>query len=506
MSRAPSAARRPRPRRNRVPAGFTGAVLEAALDAVVLGDGDGRVLAFNPAAERLFGRRSADARGLSMSDFLVLPPGASAPAGAGNLLGVLGERLEIEGRSLDGSTFPAEIAVQRFTRRGRAGFAAYLRDLTAQRRAEAELAESRQRLGEIEKWSAMGSLLAGVAHELNNPLAILVAQATLLHEQAADPDVARRAGRIHDAAQRAGRILKGFLAMARQRPPARETVDLNAAVEAALELTAYDLRRDGITVERDLDPAVPPLAADRDLIGQALVHLLSNARQAAANRSFGRRVAVRTRAGEGAALLFVEDDGAGIPPEIAGRVFDPYFTTRPPGTALGVGLSLARTIAQAHGGALALEPTAAGGGACFRLSLPAALAAEASAPEPLGLSILVVDDEAEVAEALADLLASLGHRAVVENDPAAAILKLRDRPFDAILVDLRMPGLDGLAVRRRIAASDPALASRTVIMTGDTLAPARDREVARELAGAIVLDKPFTASSLRAVLERVVQP
>lgn len=505
MSPAPQCRRSPAGER-RVPAGFTAAVLDAALDAVVLSDGNGRVLAFNPAAERLFGRRLAEATGLFMSDLIVVPPGAFASAKGGNVLGMLGERVELDGRASDGSTFPAEIAVQRVARRGRTGFAAYVRDLSAQRRAEAELAESRRRLGEIEKLSAMGSLLAGVAHELNNPLAILVAQATVLLERAPDPDVARRAGRIHDAAARAGRVVKGFLAIARQRPPVCEATDLNAVVDGTLELLNHDLGRDEIAVERDLDPRLPLAGADRDLLGQALVHLLTNARQAALDRDGGRRLSVRTRADEAAAWIEVEDDGAGVPAAIAARIFDPRFTTRPAGTALGVGLSLARAIAQAHGGDLALVPGEPGAGARFRLSLPLSAPAGAGAPCRSGLSVLVVDDEPEVAEALADVVTLLGHAAEVETDPFAAVERARDRRFDAVFVDLRMPGLDGIALLRRLARADPALASRAVITTGDTLAPTRGGEAARDLAEAIVLEKPFTVASVKAVLERVAHP
>src|SRR5690606_27194541 len=188
--------------------------------------------------------------------------------------------------------FPVELAIQEVKAAGRTWFCAYLRDLSELRSAEAEVTRQRERLHQAEKMSALGSLLAGVAHELNNPLSVVVAQSTLLREQAKDPAVQNRAERIHAAAARCGRIVKSFLALVRQQPPMRREVDLNEAVLAALEMTAYGLRSSGIEVERRLDPDLPIIEADADQVGQVVVNLLVNAQQAMADRPTPRRLVV----------------------------------------------------------------------------------------------------------------------------------------------------------------------------------------------------------------------
>ena len=201
--------------------------------------------------------------------------------------------MSVEGRHLDGTLFPMEISILRVGAGKQTMFAAYIRDLTEQRRADAAQKAQQDRIHQSEKLNAMGSLLAGVAHELNNPLAILVTQATLLREKASTPDVGRRAERIHAAAQRAGRIVKTFLAMARQKTPVLAATEVNGIIEAAVELVGYGLRSAGIEVELELDPELPPVEADRDLMGQVFAAVLINAQEALAEQAGARQIDVR---------------------------------------------------------------------------------------------------------------------------------------------------------------------------------------------------------------------
>ena len=222
-------------------------------------------------------------------------------------------------------------------------------------RAEAELARSRERLHQAEKSAALGALLAGVSHELNNPLSIITAQASLLQRRPEGPDVAARAGAIAEAAGRCGRIVKTFLAIARQRHMAPAPTDLNAVAAAALELSAYDLRQAGVQVERALDPALPLIRADGDQLRQVLFDLVANAHQAMAGHAGPRRLTLRSGAGaDGGVWVEVADTGPGVAEEHRGRIFEPFFTTKPQGGGMGVGLSFAQGLVEAHGGELAL--------------------------------------------------------------------------------------------------------------------------------------------------------
>ncbi|HEX8191610.1 MAG TPA: ATP-binding protein, partial [Allosphingosinicella sp.] len=282
-------------------------------------------------------------------------------------------------------------------------------DLSDRKRSEEELARSREKLHQAEKLTALGSLLAGVSHELNNPLTIVTAQAALLEELAAGSAMASRAAKVRVAAERCSRIVQTFLAMARQKEPERRIVEIADVLGAALRLNDYPLKTAGIDVSLEIEPGLPPLDADPDQLHQVFVNLIVNAQQSLQEQAGERRLAVRAKsAGEGRLAVDVWDNGPGVAPEIRRRVFDPFFTTKPEGVGTGVGLSFSLGLVEAHGGRLELVD-APEGGACFRVTLDtarrppaAALPAPAAAPSvPAKGAALIVDDEPDVAEVLA---------------------------------------------------------------------------------------------------------
>jgi PAS domain S-box-containing protein len=383
-------------------------------------------------------------------------------------------------------------------------------DTTERLRAEAELARSREALYQSEKLTALGSLLAGVSHELNNPLAVVVGQAMMLEEDAAGTPHAERAGKIRRSAERCAKIVQTFLAMARQRPPERALVDANAVVRAALDLTSYGLRSAGISVECALAPDLPRLHADADQLHQVLANLFVNAQQALQEVPGARRLSIATRANAAAGTVELEiaDTGPGVSPEIRRRVFEPFFTTKPQGVGTGLGLSFSLGVVEAHGGRLELLDRAEG--AAFLLTLPAAEPiAVPVPPNAPGTSVhrparghaLVVDDEEEIADMLAELLEAQGFRVRLAASGAEAKRQLAARDFDLILSDLRMPDVDGPALHAWIAAERPALLDRLGFVTGDTLGPNAVRFLAD--AGRPTLEKPFTPAGLRAFVASV---
>lgn len=479
------------------------AVINSSPNAVVTSDNKGQIVSLNPVAERIFQRSAGKLGSVLISDLISLPGDPDAESAApGNMLQKLGETMILEGRRADGAIFPAEISILRVGTGAQTMFAAYIRDLTEQRSADAVQEAQKERMHQNEKLSAMGSLLAGVAHELNNPLAILLTQAALLREKAPTPDVERRAERIHAAAQRAGRIVKTFLAMARQKAPVKSPTDINGIVDAALELVGYGLRSSGIAIHRDLDPDLPPVNADKELMGQVFANTIINAQQALSDRPDPRQIRIASYRRDGSVVVDIADNGPGIAEDMREQIFEPYYTTKPVGAGTGIGLSVCRSVMTAHAGTIeALASIEAG--ATFQVVLPAAepLATSPVAAVRTGvLSILVVDDEIDVAESLAELLDVFGHKAVVMSSAADALERLKIQPFDAVFTDLRMPGMNGLSLRLAIKAVDDRLARRTVIMTGDTVMGPRADD---EGSDGLVLEKPFTADTVRALLDRV---
>jgi PAS domain S-box-containing protein len=488
------------------------AILATSLDPIVVVDEGGLLEDLNPAAVETFGYARQEAIGRSIADLIV--PEASREAHAtgmarykaSGISRVLDKRIQVDARRRDGSILPVEMTISEIRLPKRRVFTAHLRDLTAARHAEEQLAAQRDRLHQAEKLSAMGSLLAGVAHELNNPLAILVAQSTLLVETAPSPEIKRRAERIHAAAERSGRIVKSFLAMARQRPERREPTDLNDLVRASVDMLGYGLRSHGVTVDQVLNPALPKIMADHDFLGQVIANLIINAQHALTDRPEPRRICLTTRTDPGFAVIEISDNGAGVPDALAERVFEPYFTTKPAGVGTGIGLSICRTVVESHGGTITLGRSDQGG-AQFTVRLPAETqegsAVAAGIVASPALSILVIDDEADVRDSLAEMLELLGHHVLpiqhsVETlDPAAVATA------DLAFVDLRMPGIDGLRFRDRLVALNPALSDRVVIMTGDAVeGPGAVQRKAG--SGQIpMMEKPFGLAEVRHILETV---
>src|SRR5207344_2185576 len=198
--------------------------------------------------------------------------------------------------------------------------------------------------------------LAGVAHELNNPLSVVVARAVLLEEQG-DSTTQAAAMKIRTAAERCARIVRTFLAMARQQPPERGAVAVNDVVAAALDMTAYTVRTSGIQVALDLGKDMPPILADPDQLHQVLLNLIVNAQHVLQERPGPRRVRVTTRfdRAAGTVRIAVSDNGPGIPEHLRARVFEPYFTTKPTGLGTGMGLAVSFGIVDAHGGMLKVD-------------------------------------------------------------------------------------------------------------------------------------------------------
>jgi len=489
-------------------------VIDAALDAVITADRDCRITGWNAAAERIFGHSKAEMMGKPIGETIVPPHFRAAHDGglaryhATGCPHVLGQRLELEAMRADGSIFPCELSIHEVKVGEKVFFTAWLRDLTPMVQAQAELARQRERLHQSEKMSALGSLLAGVAHELNNPLAVVVAQTTMLEAMATEPAVRERAQRIHAAAARCGRIVKTFLAMVRQQAPRRTAVEVNGALRGALELAAYGLKSAGIQLDLALDPLLGTIEADPDQLGQVAVNLVVNAQAALADRPEPRLIRLESwREAEGIGFA-IEDNGSGVPEDLHEKIFEPYVTTKPLGAGTGLGLAVCRNILGAHGGTITLEPGTMGG-ARFVVRLPFGQARESEAAVTaagatgLKYRVLVVDDEPEVGSALAELLAMHGIESELVNDIPTAIARLDAQRFDAVFCDLRMPGGGGAQFYRHATMAQPHLRGRFAFVTGDTVAGPSAIAALDPERPPPILEKPFTPQDVAEVLQKV---
>jgi PAS domain S-box-containing protein len=359
------------------------AIVDHAQAAVVVADAQDRIVEFNAAAAAMLGRQRDDVLGQTACQLLV-PPHLRAAYEAGRLRmldgdpdGLMGRRLERTAQRADGSEFPVEVVLWTTLVDGVAHTTASMNDLTAAHASAAVIERQREALRQSEKLTAMGSLLAGVAHELNNPLSIVMGRASLLEEKTEGTPLHADAQRIRNAAERCGRIVRTFLNMARNRPTQHTAVPLNELARAAADMLGYTLRTHDVAIELRLASDLPEVLADADQIGQVVLNLIVNAQQALASHAGPRHIGVQTGventdSGGAQVWLSVADSGPGVPEALRAQIFDPFFTTKGDGVGTGLGLSVSRAIVREHGGELTLQPGSEGSGAEFRLRLPVA--------------------------------------------------------------------------------------------------------------------------------------
>jgi len=488
-------------------------MLQSSLDAILVIDETASIVEFNPAAERMYGFRRADILGKDMIDTIVpsfyrkgYETGAEYMAGRGAPM--IGQRMETVTQTASGEIFPIELTVTEMHVADRRFFFGSIRDLRERRRAEEEINRQRERLHQNEKMAAMGSLLAGVSHELNNPLAVVVAQSTLLHEFAPDQQTKLRAEKVRAAAERCGRIVKSFLGMVRLHPTVPAETDLNTALRAALEVTAYGARSSGINISTDFAAGPMPVLADADHITQVAANFLINSQHALTAHDGERRITVRTfAAGNGMVGFAVEDTGPGIPEAIRHRIFESYFTTKPVGVGTGIGLSISKAIVERHKGTIRFEEVSPNG-ARFVVELPAFAGVRASvaAQEMRSsgiLQALIIDDEPDVASSLSDILELMGIKSRIITTWGSAPAVLAEYMPDIVFCDLRMPEASGITIYKQLASIRPDLARRFVLVTGDMVGARAEIGALAPHERPLVLEKPFSTLDVRSALAAV---
>lgn len=440
--------------------------------------------------------------------------------------------VRVEGIRRDGGRFPADAQVTRVELDDEPRLIVHVRDLTEQERLQAELIQA-------QKMEATGQLVSGVAHELNNPLAAILGFSQLIRGDPSLPEGLRNdADLLVEEATRTRRIVQNLLDFARQRAPERRATSIRALVESVLTLQAYSLSQGLIKVEVDIPDDLPAVELDRSQMQQVLVNLTHNAVYAIREGGGGRiAIAAETvgREAEARVRITVMDDGPGVAPEHVDRLFEAFFTTKPPSDGTGLGLPVSYGIVRSHGGELRYVPPPWGRGAAFTFELPVhatvvdadvarridatdGMTDSMTAPapgeptpadsrpaptpdvsgepawDPDRPRVLVVDDEASVRAFLDRALRTLGYDPVLAWSGAEALERIAEDDFAALICDQQMAGLTGIDVHEALARSYPALAARFVLTSGDVLNPTIAAFAAANRVS--LLAKPFDLDTL----------
>lgn len=376
-------------------------------------------------------------------------------------------------------------------------------DQTERRRLQDQLIQS-------EKMSAIGQLIAGVAHDLNNPLTSVVGFADFLAESEDVPPRLREPLRVvQQEAERASGIVKSLLSFARKQERRRRNAAIPPLIQTTLSLLRNQLMADRVEAKVEFEPGLPELDLDFNQIQQVFVNLINNASQAIASTGRPGSVTVRTRKWLDGVAVDIIDNGPGMSPPLAAKVFDPFFTTKPEGQGTGLGLSISQGIVKEHGGRITLS-TVEGEGATFtvelpRQSRPAPPQPPAAVPEATRpLRVLVVDDEPHILHYMRATLEAWGHTVDVAADGYSGLERALSEEFDLIISDLRMPRLGGREFYEEIKRKAPWMAGRIVFSTGDTIRG--DTMAFLEQQGRPCLHKPFSLAELRAMLGNASNP
>ena len=388
---------------------------------------------------------------------------------------------------------------------------ALMRDVSERKRLEVQARDLYHQLLQAEKMAALGQTISGVAHELNNPLATILTWAERLASAEASPETRRGLETILQQSERAARIVRNLLTFARKRHTTRTMVDLNAVARETLALRAYDQRVSNITTIEALAAGLPQVFADPHQIQQVLLNLVINAEQAMLGAHGHGTLVVRTwhDLDRDMVVIEVNDDGPGVPDDVQSKIFDPFFTTKEVGKGTGLGLTVAYAIVQEHGGEIRVS-SSHDRGATFTVEVPAGVGAlkareeatDSVASVPSGSLALVVEDETALAVAVADALTDAGFTVDRAADGEEALSLVRERTYDVVVCDLKMPRVDGMAFYRTVKAEAPGLSRRIIFMTGDVAGTEAERFL--EETGCRWLAKPFRLTELLRVARGIL--
>lgn len=378
---------------------------------------------------------------------------------------------------------------------------------------EAQLLTVQSQLLQAEKMSAIGLLISGVTHELNNPLSGIMGFAQLLLASEVNPKTRKHLERIHSEAIRSQKIVQNLLSFARRHKPQKTHEDLNRVIDGVLDLRAYQLKVDNVEVVRRFDVRLPKTMLDFHQLQQVILNVVNNSHHAMMEvGDRPRRLVIETRRSGPMLRASFTDSGTGIPKDRLESIFDPFFTTKRGGKGTGLGLSVSRAIIKDHQGSVTAD-SVVGEGTTIHIDLPLVgeqrgndtpedETKEASGP-PLSLRLLVVDDEMILVELLTEFLKMNGHQVDEARNGQTALKLAIANDYDVILSDLKMPGLDGQGFYERLLKIKPAMARRFIFTTGDLANP--KTQAFFQASGCPYLSKPFRLEMVLTLLQQIAR-
>ncbi|MEE9217609.1 MAG: response regulator [Acidobacteriota bacterium] len=384
------------------------------------------------------------------------------------------------------------------------GLVLLIEDRTIQHQVERERGRLQMQFLQNEKLSSLGRLVAGVAHELNNPLTGVIGYSQLLLGRSSDTKLKRQLERIYTQACRCQKVIQNLIVFGRKHRPIKRYLGLNGILTKVLNVLSLQLNLDSIQIVTELDPKLPLTMVDYDQMRQVFMNVINNAHQAMME-SDGKVLTVRSSCRDGRIHIEFQDTGPGIPAEIVGKVLDPFFTTREIGKGMGLGLSVSYSVVRSHGGEIHID-SAPGGGARIILDLPVlspGSSTEADGDRASLPRVLVVDDEPVIVDLMVEILTEGRFRADTASDGLEALRKLSTGSYDAVLLDLKMPEMDGRSLYEQICKQYPELTKRVIFATGDTVG--EETRQFLQNCGRPILSKPFEIDRLINTLSTVVQ-
>lgn len=475
-------------------------LVESASDAIFTVEPDGFMTAVNRSLERSTGVGRDELIGMPFVALIDPRDQVTANQALAETFSGQRRRVELRYAAADGELRYCSLTLTPLTEGARVtGALGVVRDMTDEKRLAEQLMQQ-------EKLAAVGQLVSGVAHELNNPLASVMAFAQLMAAAPPDEPPDREAiDAINQESKRAAKIVSNLLTFARQHQLERTVADINRVIEDTIELRRYALRGAQIEIETHLDADLPVTWADPFQLQQVVLNLITNAEHALSNWDGERKIVVTTTHRGGHLVIRIGDSGPGIAPEHLSRIFNPFFTTKPVGEGTGLGLSISDGIVREHGGRIRAESRPARG-AAFIVELPIVLPpamhktpveSEAATSVPSAKRLLLVEDERAIRQAVSTYFHSLGHVVDVVGTGREAIARASVVKYDAMLLDLRLPDMmgDEVLLEMRKMSSAPA---RVVFVTGDAQSDLAQRVIAA--TGCPMVAKPFVLDELAAIV------
>lgn len=365
--------------------------------------------------------------------------------------------------------------------------------------AYTELKETQAQMVQMAKLSALGEMIAGIAHELNNPLTGIIGYTELLLSSQEIDKIRTKLEKIHKQAERCRKIIHNLLSFSKEQAPEKAMCSVNDMILQVLELVKYQFTSDGIIVNTMFDEDIPTMMLDRNQIQQVFFNIINNAHQAMKHIDRDRILSVTTSMDKHMVRVDIEDTGTGIAAENMDKIFDPFFSTKNVGEGAGLGLSICYGIVKKHGGNIKVKSTV-NKGSNFTVELPFSQQQESpvqnkeSAKVYIKKSVLVIDDEEVIREVVCNAIENLGHHADGFGEVKIALEAMEKKHYDLILSDIKMPDIDGKGLYEALKAKNSSLAEKLLFMSGDTIG-LKD-EFLQQFKDRII-DKPFSIARLQ---------